>query len=173
MTRCSARSIAHRGSDVQPDHICDSYREFECGYCSNEIHICRCCDDGQVYCPDGECAARARELKVPGYKADYQQTRKGKKAHAARQMRYRNRQELALIVGTQVVTDHPSRSSHSSSMVPGIETEEIEDDASPVEPSSTRSEHRAPLTRSTNADLVRCDVCGRFCRPFIHRWSSA
>lgn len=173
MTRCSAKRITHRGSDVQPDHICDSYREFECGYCGKEIRICRCCDDGQVYCPDGECASLARELKVPEYRANYQRTRKGKKAHAKRQMHYRNRQELALIVGTQVVTDHPSTFSSSSSTVPDIETEEDEDDAPPAEPNGTESEHRAPPARSTSAELVRCNVCGRFCRPFIHRWSSA
>ena len=178
MTRCSARRITHRGSHVQPDdHICDSYREFECGYCGREIRICRCCDDGQLYCPDGECASRARELKVPGYRANYEQTRKGKKAHAKRQMRYRNRRELALIVGMQVVTDHPSTFSPSSSTVPRIENEEFEDDEAPIESSSTQTElgfeHRSPPICSTSAELVRCDVCGRFCRPFVHRWSSA
>lgn len=174
MTRCSSRSIAHRGSGVQAeDHICDSYREYACGYCGREIRICRCCDDGQVYCPNGECASRARELKVPGYQADYEQTHKGKKAHAKRQMRYRNRRELALIIGMQIVTDHPSTFSSSSSTVPDVETEEIEDDVPPAEPSSTKSEHRARPAEPPNAELVRCDVCGRLCRPFIHRWSSA
>ena len=176
MTRCSAKRITHRGSDVQPDHICDSYREFECGYCGTEIRICRCCDHGHAYCPDEECAALAREPKVPVYRANYEGTHKGRKTHAERQMRYRMRQELALIVGTAVVTDHPSTFSSSSSTVLSIEDEEIQDDATPIEPSSTEAtpecDRRPPAIRS-HVELMCCDVCGRLCRPFIHRWSSA
>jgi len=176
MTRCSAKMIAHRGADVQPvEHICDSYRLFECDHCGKEIRICRCCDHGEVYCPGEQCASLARELKNLQYRSDHQQTKSGRKAHAARQAQYRLRREMLQLVGTQVVTDHPSTPPSSSVKVSSIEDEEIEDGTAQTQPTESELSVTVQDTQTTgqllNADAVRCDVCGRLCRPFIHRWS--
>lgn len=158
MTRCSAKRITHRGAEIQPDdHVCDSYRIVECGYCGRELRVCRCCDHGQVYCPDGKCAESARIVKIRGYRADHQQSKSGRRSHAKSQARYRLRRELALMVGTQKVTDHPSTNSSSSETVASTFTKE--------------EEHEPDKILFFDIELVRCDLCGRLCRPFMHRWS--
>ncbi len=198
MTRCSAKRIAHRGADVQPDdHLCDSYRQFNCGHCGRGIHICRCCDSGQAYCPEGECADLARGTKNQQYGADHQKTKKGRRSHARAQANYRLRRELDLIVGTQQVMDHPSTDPPFSATLSDVEIEKDDDATSPNQPVpaefanreedddatapnqpvaaelADREEDNATTpNRTVDTELVRCDVCGRQCRPVVHRWST-
>jgi hypothetical protein len=121
--------------------------------------ICRACDDGQRYCPDRDCAALNRIEDKRRYRADYQGSHDGRRNHAKAQARYRLRLAVAqLLVGTQVVTDHASTTSPTSTTVPpDSETLSIEEEL-----------HRERPTLST--PTPRCAFCGRFCGPFVHRW---
>jgi hypothetical protein len=186
MTRCSSRKIAQGGAEVQPDHhVCDSYREFECAGCGRQTHICRCCDRGHGCCPTESCADCARAVSMWQYRADYQRTRKGKKAHARAQLGYRLRSELRSIFGMQLVTEQSSTNSAPSRTVQTTTKEEFGDDAlaketnevettADEEPMDASRAHRttaASPVKPIDAGLVRCDFCRRLCRGFIHRWS--
>jgi hypothetical protein len=65
-------------------------RLFLCGRCRAQVLICSRCDRGQIYCGRG-CseAARAGSLREAGRR--YQQSRRGRFAHAERSRRYRQR----------------------------------------------------------------------------------
>lgn len=67
-------------------------RRYLCAHCRCAVLICCRCDRGQRYCADG-CAkvARANSVRAAGQR--YQASPRGRHAHAARQRRYRLRQE--------------------------------------------------------------------------------
>lgn len=66
-------------------------RLFQCALCHTQSRVCSKCDRGQIYCW-GVCAvlARKQSMKLAGIR--YQAGFKGKQNHAARQARYRMRQ---------------------------------------------------------------------------------
>ena len=66
-------------------------RLFQCALCHTQSIVCSKCDHGQIYCGTG-CAifARKKSMKLAGIR--YQRTFNGKRNHAARQARYRIRQ---------------------------------------------------------------------------------
>jgi len=55
------------------------------------VTVCSGCDCGQSYCSQ-ECAREARRKQKLAAALAYQRTFKGKRKHAAREMRYRQRQ---------------------------------------------------------------------------------
>lgn len=65
-------------------------RRYLCARCRSAVLICSRCDRGQRYCACG-CAkvARASSLRAAGQR--YQASSRGRRAHAARQGRYRAR----------------------------------------------------------------------------------
>lgn len=67
-------------------------RLYHCTRCHAQVFICRRCDRGNIYCASG-CAREARQQSLSESGRRYQQTRRGRRHHAARQQRYRARQK--------------------------------------------------------------------------------
>ncbi len=67
-------------------------RLFNCARCACQVLICSHCDRGQIYCA-GDCARAARKESLNQSGQRYQASRSGQLNHAARQARYRDRQQ--------------------------------------------------------------------------------
>jgi len=119
-------------------------RLYHCARCHRQVMICRQCDRGNIYCPDG-CAEAARRDSLRAAGRRYQQSRQGRVKHAERQRRYRARRRKVTHHGSLVwwVDDSlcpgPERSAHSNKA------------------------GSAPL------DGIQCHFCRRACRPFLRQ----
>lgn len=71
-------------------HDHDTARLYQCARCRAQTVICRCCDRGNLYCP--ECALPAYQDARRRASRRYQNSQQGRLKHAARQRRYRERQ---------------------------------------------------------------------------------
>ncbi len=101
-------SPANHQAEAEP--IYDAARLYNCARCSAQTIICRCCDRGNVYCP--QCALPAHKEARRRASERYQKTRKGQLAHAARQRRYRERKsEKVTHNGSGVIENPAGRSS--------------------------------------------------------------
>jgi len=134
---------------VRPRLVCDrepaeagSGRLFLCGDCRVQVIVCGCCDRGQVYCKTG-CAARARRRTLLAAGQRYQAGLCGRRAHAARQGRYRARR--------QIVTHHGSPRSGGGDLLAPDATTTAPDDSS--------------LSGQAPPPAPRCHWCGRPCQP--------
>lgn len=65
-------------------------RLYNCLHCQQQVCICSKCDSGNIYCSNN-CAKQARTLSLRSAGARYQKTWQGRRHHAARQKRYRER----------------------------------------------------------------------------------
>jgi hypothetical protein len=118
-------------------------RFFLCGRCRAQVVICTVCDRGQRYCGrDCAEAARTQSLRAAGRR--YQQTRRGRLAHAERARRYRRRQ--------QIVT-------HQGSPAP------LPKGLLPANPTGALNPGR--LLVATLALSGQCRFCGRNCGAFV------
>ena len=153
-----------------------SGRLFVCVWCGREVVVCSCCDRGQIYC-GVDCAAQARRQTLRGAGRRCQQTRRGRRMHAARMVRYRAKlpslacslaqSSVGVAVGTpdagwppEIVTHHGSPLPAVDDLLAGGATVMPRDDASPAGPL------RRPMTQ--------CHWCGRCCllplrRGFLRR----
>jgi hypothetical protein len=95
-----------------------SYRLYNCRRCALQVRICRRCDHGNVYCA-GECAQVCRRESLRRAAARYQRTRRGAAHHAARQRRYRARDEKVTHHGSP---RHTGRCSVSEHAIPAVES---------------------------------------------------
>ena len=77
-----------------------SGRYYNCARCKTQVIICRKCDRGNIYCGP-ICAKRSRTKNHQLANQKYQATAYGRRSHAYRQSRYRERQK-------QKVTDQGS-----------------------------------------------------------------
>jgi hypothetical protein len=77
-----------------------SGRYYNCINCQTQVVICSKCDHGNIYCGP-ICANEARTKNHRAANKKYQATTKGRRKHALRQKRYRERQK-------QKVTDEGS-----------------------------------------------------------------
>lgn len=68
-----------------------SHRLYQCAACGQQVHICRSCDRGNMYCA-GACAPTRRTESLRRAAARYQRSRRGAMRHAARQSAWRARQ---------------------------------------------------------------------------------
>lgn len=70
----------------------ESHRLVTCGLdtCRRLFSVCRRCDFGRAYC-SRECANTARRLRQRAASRCYQMSERGRRAHAERQARYRQR----------------------------------------------------------------------------------
>jgi hypothetical protein len=80
---CGRRPCADKSAPAEA-----SARLFPCVRCRALVLICSCCDRGQIYCANG-CAEEVRRQSVRAAGERYQATKKGRRAHAARQCAYR------------------------------------------------------------------------------------
>ena len=69
-----------------------SSRLYHCCHCPAQVIICTRCDRGQRYCA-GDCRHKARSESVKRATKKYQLTRMGRFKNAARQHRFRQRQQ--------------------------------------------------------------------------------
>jgi len=85
-----------RGTDVT------SGRLLLCAHpdCHTLTAICSRCDRGQIYC-SRECSRKARGSKQREANKGYQDTEKGRKNHAERARRYRERKRKAARINAQ------------------------------------------------------------------------
>jgi hypothetical protein len=90
--------------------MCTSARLFQCALCSRQALICSHCDRGHQYCSQA-CARQARRQSHNRANQKYSQTLRGKHANAARQKRYRQRQQ-------QKVTDQGSPAKRGAVSLP-------------------------------------------------------
>lgn len=82
-------------------------RLFHCARCHCQVIVCRHCDRGNVYCFDG-CAREARQDSQRDANVRYRRSHRGHLANAARQRRYRARQQKVTHQGSGTATDAAS-----------------------------------------------------------------
>ena len=74
-------------------------RLFLCARCRNTVTICSHCDRGQRYC-SADCSRLARSCAQRAAAQRYQNSRKGRHAHARRQGQWRARQQIVTHQGS-------------------------------------------------------------------------
>ena len=129
------------------------YRLFLCARCDRHVAVCSICDRGQIYC-EGECARLARQESLQAAGQRYQQTSCGRRLHAARQDRYRERQASP---STQKVT-------HQGTQGPMVSCRVVTKPSRCPEGSSS-SRRRGEILRIEPVG-VYCCFCGCLCRPY-------
>ena len=130
-------------------------RLFHCPQCHQQVVLCPRCDHGNHYC-SRECSENARRASQRLAGRRYQDGLPGRRKHAARQRRYRDRQRCEAAQSEacgRKVTHHPSTRQHRRVVVPGT----------PKRRRGTR-----PFGDEEPPGVFRCDRCGRFCAMFVH-----
>jgi len=122
-----------------------SARLFHCARCHCQVILCRRCDRGHVYCANG-CAQQARRDSLRCAGARYRVSRRGRLCNAARQRRFRARQ--------QKVTHHGSAAVAASAVLTMALT-------LPDEAACNGGERRT--------EAIHCHRCGEACSPFLRR----
>jgi len=123
-------------------------RLFNCARCARQVRICSHCDRGQIYCA-GDCARQARQASLREAGRRYQESRQGRRLHAARQAHYRQRQrEKVTHQGSANNPRHDSLLAWFKRRSEGTRSRAIVPD---------RGTHRVP----------RCDFCGQPCSSLI------
>lgn len=119
-----------------------SSRLYQCLRCHVPVVICHRCDHGQRYCANG-CSKKARSASLKRASKKYQGTRAGGFNNAARQQRFRNRQQ-------QKVTHHCSLQNPPHDVL------------------NKHTKHRKSLLlRSKQTKNSHCHHCGEACSPFL------
>jgi hypothetical protein len=125
-------------------------RLYNCARCAQQVVICSHCDRGQIYCA-GDCAQQARKQSLQQAGQRYQMSRTGRLVHAARQARYRSRQQHKVThQGSTPISRHDSLIQQLKRLFRGMESRFIQPD------------HHAEVT-------MPCHFCGRVGSPFV-RW---
>jgi hypothetical protein len=119
-------------------------RLFLCARCRKQVLICRRCDRGQIYCPDG-CAQIARRQSVRDAGHRYQQSRQGRFKQAERIRRFRQHKKNVTHQGSEPT---------------------VENDLLPV--NSAKAEKRlVNLDPLLSVDAYPCHFCGCRCSKFV------
>jgi hypothetical protein len=121
-------------------------RHFNCAYCQQLVQICSCCDRGNIYCSE-ICARKARKNSRRQANQRYQNTRRGKLLHAARQRNYTQQKRTQL----KKMTGHGSKLVAAMVSLP------------------KRTAQLVPLVKIDQGSLVSCHFCGRLCDKFVRR----
>lgn len=128
-------------------YLVNTYRIFNCVLCAKQVILCRPCDRGNQYC-SLECSRLQRRRSLLRAGTHYQKSFAGKRAHAARQAKYRER----LAASNKKVTHHGSQLTAQYASKKDVTAEKsirVNDDF-----------------RRTLARTIRCHQCGRNCGPF-------
>lgn len=131
--------------------VAEPHRLYVCARCGEQVHICRRCDRGQVYCA-GECAAIRRHDSRKRAGARYQTSHHGAMQHAARQRQWRARKRHT----AQKVTHQGSPAGNAVGTV----------SAHPTTPPGTlayahSATRRQPFVPCHTVTAPRCAFCGR------------
>jgi len=125
-------------------------RLFNCARCACQVVICSHCDRGQIYCA-GACAHQARIGSLHQAGQRYQSSRQGQLKHAARQARYRERQQQKVThQGSLTSSGHDSLAQQLKWLFKDIASSTVRSD-------------------STNEGELRCHFCHQSCSSFV-RW---
>jgi hypothetical protein len=135
----------------------EDYRLFSCARCHRLVAICSVCDRGQWYCGKS-CSQQARRERARAASQRYQATRKGRRNHAARQARHRQKRRAASR-STQQVTHRGTPPQPAEVTLRATIAES---------PATTRCTQTA-AGRQAGDGGVRCDFCGALCQPFARR----
>lgn len=147
----------------------ESQREVRCGCCEAVFHVCRYCDTGQLYCAD-VCRTAARRTSGRAANRRYQQTYRGRRAHAARQARYRQKvthqaQPEVAPAGSVLAREVPSAAMtvEDECHAGGLPDAVVSDSEDPAVLVTAAAVPRARAAAPTPppAPPVRCAVCGR------------
>ena len=130
----------------------ESHRLFNCARCRCQVRICTRCDRGNVYCSK-QCAGSARRESVRWAGVRYQRTDAGKRNHASRQNRYRQRQ-------IQKVT-HQGSDKAVFRLPPSAQPA-----AKTLSVATTKLEVIDGNQSQPTMGAVRCDFCRCPCGPF-------
>ena len=119
-----------------------SGRLFVCAWCGCEVVVCSGCDRGQIYC-GVDCAGQARRQTLRAAGRRCQQTRRGRRMHAARMSRYRAKlaqSSACVAVGMpdegwprEIVTHHGSPAPPTDDLLPATTTAITSDDLFPAD----------------------------------------
>ncbi len=88
-----------------------SARLFQCACCHIQVILCSTCDRGNIYCLLCAPLARRNSLRKAGKR--YQDSRRGRAHHAARQKQYRQRQQQKVTHQGSTVTTYDDVLSHA------------------------------------------------------------
>ena len=122
----------------------DSGRLFNCARCHRQVIVCRHCDRGQIYC-SGDCPEIARKESLHRACRVYQSSHRGRLINAARQKRFRQRQQ-------EKVTHQGSMPVSSGDLLPD-------------EPRKTPA--RVQEVSFSDKTGIYCQFCQRECDPFL------
>jgi len=121
-----------------------SARLYSCCRCQAQVIICSRCDRGHRYCA-GECAGDARSASLKRASEKYRSTRAGRINNAARQKRYRQRQQ-------QIVTHHGSLPARGHDVL------------------KTRFDGFEKTQKyDQNGTVLFCHHCSAVCEPFLRQ----
>ena len=123
-----------------------SARRFHCAGCHCPVLIGSHCDRGNRYCRNG-CALEARRESTRRAAKQYAKTRQGRLNNAARQRRFRERQQ-------QKVTHQGSEAEGANAVLPVVATDEV---------SVVNTVLKPPAIAHC------CHRCRRICDPFLRR----
>lgn len=121
-------------------------RLFNCARCRCQVLVCSHCDRGNIYCGK-RCAQAARCQSQREAARRYQDTRRGRRCHAERQRRYRQRRSTK-------VTHQGSPPVLPDETLPAESEPSVRPGASPT---------------PDHADGIRCHFCGRVCSPRLRQ----
>jgi hypothetical protein len=93
----------------------ETWRLLQCGYCAQQMRVCRECDQGQRYCSE-TCARLQRRAAQRNASRSYQKTPRGAHLHAVRAQRYRdrNRQQPVKFPAPKVTQQHGTQASEAA-----------------------------------------------------------
>ncbi len=142
-------------------------RLIKCKRCGAKVVICRHCDRGNVYCSRA-CAKEVRLETQRRSSARYQQTMQGKRHHAAREKRRRER------LAQKVTQQGPSRNPDLREMEPSLSEPalppspheaEAQPDAEPPAVQQLSDLLVSPRTpdEPQPGTMVCCPFCGGWC----------
>jgi hypothetical protein len=157
-----------------------SARLFLCKRCRDQMLICSRCDRGHVYCDGCAEAARRQGQREAGKR--YQATRKGRRAHAARQCAYRaRRNDVMRRCAPADVAGPAGAAAYAKRFSDPYQTTNRCGRRGPAERSDVRrsekevthhGSRRRPADDFVRADaratrLSHCHWCGCRCSPFV------
>jgi len=121
-----------------------SARLYHCCSCQAQVIICSRCDRGHRYCTNG-CAVDARSASLKRATRKYQLSRIGRFNNAARQQRYRERQnQIVTHQGSQPLVSHDVLKTRGAWL-------------------------KKPSQDAKNDTVLRCHHCGSRCSPFLRQ----
>ena len=141
----------------------ESHRLLICKACRHQIRICTRCDRGNVYCSK-HCARKARCRSLHRSGRRYQKTPRGKRNHAARQMRYRKRQQQKVThqgPHNNRLEVRDQKSTATKTINPPAVQKEV-----PHEHNSEFVSNNDSKTYSEKTKKTRCHFCLRPCGEF-------